>query len=167
MRFVVMIRRTKTGYSADVPDLPGCIATARTLRGVRTRIKSAIEMHLEMMMQTGEPMPKPRQRFEFTVDPAEMEELCTWVNVGVPQPVWPGDDAMTAKRGQGEIDWRVDSDFLVKIIRAAPVESVRKIGLKTIIDKLGIDGLIELLTPEQRRELAKRMESEKSSSRPK
>ena len=85
MRFVVMIRRTKTGYSADVPDLPGCIATARTLRGIRTRMARAIEMHIEMMAQTGERVPKPRQRFEFTVDPAATEELCTWVDVRVPQ----------------------------------------------------------------------------------
>jgi predicted RNase H-like HicB family nuclease len=84
-RFVVMIRRTKTGYSSDVPDLPGCIATARTLRGIRTRIKSAIEMHLETMMQTGERIPKPRQRFEFTVDPSATEELCTWVDARIPQ----------------------------------------------------------------------------------
>jgi predicted RNase H-like HicB family nuclease len=87
MRFVVMIRRTKTGYSADVPDLPGCIATARSLRGVRARMRSAIEIHLEMMTQNGERVTKTRKRFELTVDPAATEELCTWVDVRAPQPV--------------------------------------------------------------------------------
>lgn len=85
MRFVVMIRRTKTGYSADVPDLPGCVATDRTFMGIRKRLSKAIESHLELMLQAGERLPKPRKRLEFVVDPSVEEEVCTWLQVRVPQ----------------------------------------------------------------------------------
>ena len=29
-KYLVVFEKTKTGYSAYVPDLPGCIATGRT-----------------------------------------------------------------------------------------------------------------------------------------
>src|SRR5438132_793467 len=34
MNYFVMIRRTRTGYSVDVPDVPGCVATGKTLAEV-------------------------------------------------------------------------------------------------------------------------------------
>lgn len=86
MRFFVMIRGTKTGYSADVPDLLGCVATAKTLKSVKKRIAKAIELHLDLMQQSGEKLPTPSERVEFVIDPAEKEELCTWVEVPVTQP---------------------------------------------------------------------------------
>jgi len=86
MRYAVMIRGTKTGYSADVPDLPGCVAAGKTLKSVRKRIAKAIELHLELMAQSGEKIPNPRERVEFVIDTDAKEELCTWVDVEVPQP---------------------------------------------------------------------------------
>lgn len=87
MRYLVMIRRTGTGYSADVPDLPGCVAAAGTLKKVRKLIAEAIELHLDLMRQSGEAVPTPRERMEFVIDPDEEEELCTWVEVDVPEGV--------------------------------------------------------------------------------
>jgi len=68
MRYLVMIRRTSTGYSVDVPDLPGCIATVGTVESARQVIAEAIEMHLELMQQSGESIPSPSQRVEFAVN---------------------------------------------------------------------------------------------------
>jgi predicted RNase H-like HicB family nuclease len=85
MRFLVMIRRAGKGYSADVPDLPGCIAVAKSLRRVRKLIARGIELHLELMHQSGEQIPTPSGSMEFVIDPAEEEEICTWVEVSLPQ----------------------------------------------------------------------------------
>jgi predicted RNase H-like HicB family nuclease len=84
-----MIRRTPTGYSADVPDLPGCVATGPTVERTRQRIAEAVGMHVKLMRQTGEDLPEPRKAIEFAVGPAGGEEFCTWVDVRVPQPVSP------------------------------------------------------------------------------
>jgi predicted RNase H-like HicB family nuclease len=81
VRYVVIIRRTGTGYSVDVPDLPGCIATGTTVEHSRQMIAEAIEMHRELMQQSGESIPTPSSRFEFAVDNDSDEELCTWVEV--------------------------------------------------------------------------------------
>ena len=84
MRYLVFIRRTRTGYSVDVPDLPGCVATATNIEHARQMIAEAIEMHLEMMQQHGEPIPQPSKETSFSVDEASDEEFCTWVEVEAP-----------------------------------------------------------------------------------
>jgi predicted RNase H-like HicB family nuclease len=85
MRYVVMIRRTPTGYSADVPDLPGCVAAAKSLNGLRRLVAEAIALHLELMSKSGETIPEPRQSIDFAIDPEAIEELCTGVEVEIPQ----------------------------------------------------------------------------------
>jgi len=81
MRYVVIIRRTGTGYSVDVPDLPGCVATSTTVEHARQMIAEAIEMHLDLMRNSGETVPAPSQHFDFSIDQEASEELCTWVEV--------------------------------------------------------------------------------------
>jgi predicted RNase H-like HicB family nuclease len=45
-----------------VPDLPGCVATARTIDGVIRRIQAAIRPPLEGLREDGVPPPRPRPR---------------------------------------------------------------------------------------------------------
>ncbi len=87
MRYLVFIRQTRTGYSVDVPDLPGCVATATNIEHARQMIAEAIEMHLEMMQQRGEAVPPPSKETSFSVDESREEEFCTWVEVEMPKPV--------------------------------------------------------------------------------
>lgn len=84
--FIVIIGRTNTGYAAHVPDLDGCVATGMTVEHTRHMIAEAIEMHLELMQQSGEKIPEPRQSIACVVDPEAGEEFYTWVEVKVPQP---------------------------------------------------------------------------------
>jgi predicted RNase H-like HicB family nuclease len=49
----------ETGFSAYVPDLPGCVAAGETLAEARTLIEGAIVMHLKGMREDGESIPKP------------------------------------------------------------------------------------------------------------
>ncbi len=39
MRFAIVIEQAEGNYSAYVPDLPGCVATAPTLPAVEERIR--------------------------------------------------------------------------------------------------------------------------------
>ena len=79
MRYIVLIRRTGTGYSADAPDLPGCAATGMTLEHTRQQIAEAIQGHLDVMRESGVEAPSAAPRLEFTVDEDIGEEYCTWV----------------------------------------------------------------------------------------
>jgi predicted RNase H-like HicB family nuclease len=86
LRYFVMIRRTATGYSVDVPDVPGCIAVAKTVRGARRLIAEALGYHLDLMQESGEAIPPSRRSIEFEMDEST-EEFCTWVEVEVGEPL--------------------------------------------------------------------------------
>jgi len=86
-RYIVFLRRTDTGYCADVPDLPGCIAAAGTLQSTKKLIAEAVWLHLDLMKESGEAIPRPRQTIEFTIDPESDEEICTWVEATVPRQI--------------------------------------------------------------------------------
>lgn len=57
--YAVIYERGKRNWSAYCPDLPGCVATAKTRKGVERQMRDAIEFHIEGMKQCGEKIPKP------------------------------------------------------------------------------------------------------------
>jgi predicted RNase H-like HicB family nuclease len=63
-KYTVFIEPTNTGYSAHVPDLPGCVAAARTLEETRQLIREAIEFHIEGLRLNGDPVPEPTSHIE-------------------------------------------------------------------------------------------------------
>ena len=58
MKYAILIERTDNGYSAHVPDLPGCIAAADTKTEVEELIREAIILHLESLHEHGDPIPE-------------------------------------------------------------------------------------------------------------
>lgn len=59
MRYLVILERTKTGFSAFSPDLPGCIATGTTREETEKNMRDAIAFHVEGMHQEGLELPQP------------------------------------------------------------------------------------------------------------
>ena len=49
MKYLVVIEKSKTGYGAYVPDLPGVGVVGKTRSTVKQLIKEAIDLHLEDM----------------------------------------------------------------------------------------------------------------------
>ena len=49
-------------WGASVPDLPGCVATGKTLDTTLRRIQTGIELHLQGMREDGLRPPRPRHR---------------------------------------------------------------------------------------------------------
>jgi predicted RNase H-like HicB family nuclease len=63
LRYLVRIDRDrKSDWGASVPDLPGCVATGKTLDSTLRRIRSAIEMHIAGLREDGGAPPRPRSR---------------------------------------------------------------------------------------------------------
>jgi predicted RNase H-like HicB family nuclease len=58
-KYAIVIERGANNLSAYVPDLPGCVTTGHTVEEVERNIREAIELHLEGMMEDGEPIPEP------------------------------------------------------------------------------------------------------------
>jgi hypothetical protein len=62
------------------------VAAAKTLKGARRLIAEALILHFELMRESGEAIPAPRQSIAFAVDQSSDEEFCTWVEVDKPKP---------------------------------------------------------------------------------
>ncbi|WP_232321510.1 type II toxin-antitoxin system HicB family antitoxin [Picosynechococcus sp. PCC 7117] len=59
MRYLIVIEKTNTGYSAYAPDLSGCIATGTTKAEVKKNMQEAIAFHLEGLQLEGLEIPQP------------------------------------------------------------------------------------------------------------
>jgi predicted RNase H-like HicB family nuclease len=59
MTYAVLFEKTDTGYSAHVPDLPGCVAAGVTIEETTALIRGAIRMHLDGMAEDGDPIAEP------------------------------------------------------------------------------------------------------------
>lgn len=58
--YVVVVEKSPRNYGAWVPDLPGCVATAKTKAAVEKLIEEAIGFHLESMREHNERIPTPK-----------------------------------------------------------------------------------------------------------
>ena len=54
----VILEKTDAGYSAYLPDLPGCISTGMTIADIKNNIKEAIDFHIEGMRNENIPIPE-------------------------------------------------------------------------------------------------------------
>ena len=66
-KYLVVFEKTKTGYSAYVPDLPGCIATGRTKKKKKKNMYEAMQFHLEGLLEEKIKLPKTQAVSEVFV----------------------------------------------------------------------------------------------------
>jgi len=65
MRYAVVIEQASEGFSAYVPDLPGCVAAGKSAEEAERLIRGAIEIHLPGLREDGELIPDPVSRVEY------------------------------------------------------------------------------------------------------
>jgi predicted RNase H-like HicB family nuclease len=74
---VVLEKTQDGGFSAYIPELPGCIATATSLQAAKVEISGAVEFHLEGMEQEGLEIPEAFQgdyELKYKTDVASLFE---------------------------------------------------------------------------------------------
>jgi predicted RNase H-like HicB family nuclease len=65
MRYAVVIEKGPTSYGAYVPDLPGCVAVAKSAAEAKKLIAQAVPMHLEGLREDGLPIPEAATLCEY------------------------------------------------------------------------------------------------------
>lgn len=65
MRYALVIEKAGHNWSAFVPDLPGCVATADSEDEVRREIQAAIRFHIDGLREDGLPVPEARSLVEY------------------------------------------------------------------------------------------------------
>ena len=66
-RFLVVIEKAESNYSAYCPDLPGCVATGDTAHEAEVNMHEALQFHIEGMIEDDEPIPEPAALAEYMV----------------------------------------------------------------------------------------------------
>ena len=75
MKFVAIIKRSGNGYSAYLPDLPGCVAAGATFDETEALIRQGAGYHVEMMEEHGESIPDPTTvAIEVEVEPVMVDK---------------------------------------------------------------------------------------------
>lgn len=65
MRYLIVIERSETGYSAYSPDLPGCAATGVSPEETERSMQEAIQFHLDGLREEGFDIPEPTSRSSY------------------------------------------------------------------------------------------------------
>ena len=64
-RYLIIVEKTASGYSAYSPDVPGCVATGSTRSEVEREMHDAIEFHIEGLRVAGEEIPTPTSEASY------------------------------------------------------------------------------------------------------
>ena len=64
-KFLIVVEKIVGNYSAYCPDLPGCIATGKTIEEVKQRMTEAVKIHLEGMREDNIPLPVMKSQAEY------------------------------------------------------------------------------------------------------
>ena len=64
-RYSIVIEHGSDGCSAYSPDVPGCVAAAKTERELRRLMAEAIAFHIEGLRVAGQPLPEPTSTVDY------------------------------------------------------------------------------------------------------
>ena len=68
MLYPVAIDKGDSSFGVRVPDIPGCFSGATTIR-MRSRVREAIEAHIELLVEDGEAVPEGTNVENWLSDP--------------------------------------------------------------------------------------------------
>ncbi len=60
IEYTVILERGDKNWSAYVPDLPGCVAAAKTRAATEKLIQEALFLHIQLMREDGDAIPDSR-----------------------------------------------------------------------------------------------------------
>lgn len=64
-RYLIVIEKADDNYSAYSPNLPGCVATGKSIEQVKRNMHGAIEMHLQGLREDKLPIPEPSSSADY------------------------------------------------------------------------------------------------------
>ena len=81
LSYAVVIRRAGKNFSVGCPDVPGCIATGRTVDEAIRRMRAALAFHIEGLRSTGERVPRSKTSLATLVRREGGEQVYTVLRI--------------------------------------------------------------------------------------
>ena len=110
--YIALIHKAHdSDYGVSFPDLPGCVTAGATLDEAREMAEEALALHLEGMVEDGQPVPEPSSLEEIMGDPdnqdgvailvrAPQKQRVVRVNVTFPEDLLRSIDEFAMQHGQ-------------------------------------------------------------------
>jgi len=145
---IVLHKDSDSDFGVSVPDLPGCFSAGATIDEAVDMAKEAIELHLEGLIEEGEPMPRPGSIEEHkknaayksgiwaivSINPSGLRLNSKRINITMPERVLEAVDQCALREGETR------SGLLVKVVSEymgrQPIEATRARRTKKISKKL-------------------------------
>ena len=67
LTYAVVFEQMPNNYGAYVPDVPGCVGADDSLDGMRAMIREALVVHIEDLLEQGEPLPEPKMSIDDAI----------------------------------------------------------------------------------------------------
>lgn len=64
-RYAIVVEKAASNYAAYIPDLPGCVATGKSIDETKRLLREAVSLHLEGLREDGIPIPEPSTVAEY------------------------------------------------------------------------------------------------------
>ena len=71
--YPAIVEKSADGYGVFFPDLPGCTSAGATVQEAALNAEEALQAHIELSMEHGDPVPGPSSLDEIAVDPDVVE----------------------------------------------------------------------------------------------
>ena len=86
-KYLVIVEKGNNNYSAYSPDLPGCIATGKSVEKTLSEMRDAMSFHLDGMIENGDAMPVPRTLNSYIdeTDEISIDDILTSVEIELPE----------------------------------------------------------------------------------
>jgi len=129
MEYIAYLHKErKSDFGVSFPDFPGCVTAGKTLEEARRMAAEALSLHIEGMMDDGEPIPEASTLDSLANDPAIKGAVAFLVNVDVAEKAERFN--ITARRSQmQEIDRRAKKEGMTRsayIVAAALMRAAKK-----------------------------------------
>jgi len=73
--FTVVVEKAPNNYAVFSPDVPGCVATGKTIEETIASYRDALRFHFEGLLEDGIAPPQPK-RLKVHLDDGMFEEYC-------------------------------------------------------------------------------------------
>jgi len=85
MEYIAYLHKDRdSDYGVSFPDFPGCITAGKTLDEASRMAAEALALHIQGMIQDGDPVPEPSNLDEIAKDAAKRGAIAFMVSVDAP-----------------------------------------------------------------------------------
>ena len=86
--YIALLRKeAKSDFGVNFPDFPGCITAGSTLEEARILAKEALDAHVALMLEDGDPLPNPSSLDNIVADTDNRDALPFLVDLSLPGKV--------------------------------------------------------------------------------